>query len=556
MVILGNQTMSVPNVEVADLAITKSHSGNFWVGSNGFYTLNITNNGPSSTSGTVTVTDTLPTGLTYVSGTGTGWSCSATGQVVTCTRSTAMTKGESSAITLTVSVAAAAAPSVTNTATVTSGVFDNVSANNTASDATAVTASGSGNKPLYLYDGGSSPARKLSRTPMTVDAGSYVTIARGSNTVTWTLSPVLASAVKISSGNIPVELMLATNSSSSRTYTIPITLKCGTNTVASETTQTAVLSSTVTHFSFTLPLASDYTCPAGSALSLDITNTMTGLWGARDVRVYPAPSTGNYSYVNLMSQNVIKVDSVSFYDAAYPSGTQITSAAPGQKIYVRATVSDPFGAYDITGATIAMMNPSDAVVSPTPAAMMQTSYTDAASKIYEYPFTLPTGAGALGDWTARIIADEGTEGTVGDKGTSSITVSLAEVSILKSADKTTAVSGDVITYSILITNTGNGPATSVSIDDTLSPYIQWGLSSYSGAAFNISQGTTPSGLTLGTPVYSKDNGTTWTYTPVSEGGGAPVGYDGNVTGFRLPLTGTMNPSGASCTINYKVRTKD
>jgi MSHA biogenesis protein MshQ len=128
MVILANQTMSVPNVPVADLAITKSDSGNFLVGSNGFYTLNITNNGPSSTSGTVTVSDTLPTGLVYVSGTGTGWSCSAVGQVVTCTRATAMTSGESSSIVLTVSVGGGAVPSVTNTVTVTSGAFDNVSA--------------------------------------------------------------------------------------------------------------------------------------------------------------------------------------------------------------------------------------------------------------------------------------------------------------------------------------------------------------------------------------------------------------------------------------------
>jgi uncharacterized repeat protein (TIGR01451 family) len=139
MVILANQTMSLPNVPVADLAITKSHSGNFSAGTNGVFTLNVTNNGPSSTSGTIKVTDTLPTGLTYISATGTGWTCSAAGQVVTCTNPTILASGASApAITLTVSVGAAAYPSVTNTATVSSGAFDNISSNNTASNVVAV----------------------------------------------------------------------------------------------------------------------------------------------------------------------------------------------------------------------------------------------------------------------------------------------------------------------------------------------------------------------------------------------------------------------------------
>jgi uncharacterized repeat protein (TIGR01451 family) len=139
LVILANQTMSIANVPVADLAITKSHTGNFTVGINGVYTLNVTNNGPSPTTGTITVTDTLPTGLTYVSATGTGWTCGAVGQVVTCTRPSPLNSGVAApAITLTVSVAMAASPSVTNTATVSSGAFDNIAANNTASDVTTV----------------------------------------------------------------------------------------------------------------------------------------------------------------------------------------------------------------------------------------------------------------------------------------------------------------------------------------------------------------------------------------------------------------------------------
>jgi len=132
LVILMNQTMSIPNVPVADLSLTKSHVGDFTVNTNGVYTLDVTNNGPNDATGTITVTDTLPAGLTYVTAVGTGWTCGAVGQAVTCTRPGPLANGASApAITLTVSVGAAALPGVTNTVSVTSGAFDNVVGNST-----------------------------------------------------------------------------------------------------------------------------------------------------------------------------------------------------------------------------------------------------------------------------------------------------------------------------------------------------------------------------------------------------------------------------------------
>lgn len=68
----------------ADLAVTKTHTGDFAVGSNGTYIVTVTNNGPSAAN-PVTVVDTLPTGLSFVSMAGTGFTCAAVAQVVTCT---------------------------------------------------------------------------------------------------------------------------------------------------------------------------------------------------------------------------------------------------------------------------------------------------------------------------------------------------------------------------------------------------------------------------------------------------------------------------------------
>src|SRR5688572_32344696 len=46
--------------------------------------------------GPMTLTDTLPAGLTYVSGTGSGWSCSAAEQTVTCGKDRKSTRLNSS----------------------------------------------------------------------------------------------------------------------------------------------------------------------------------------------------------------------------------------------------------------------------------------------------------------------------------------------------------------------------------------------------------------------------------------------------------------------------
>ena len=60
----------------AVLTIASTHTGSFVQGQSGAtYTLALKNSGSASTSGTVTVTDTLPAGLTATSIAGTGWIC-------------------------------------------------------------------------------------------------------------------------------------------------------------------------------------------------------------------------------------------------------------------------------------------------------------------------------------------------------------------------------------------------------------------------------------------------------------------------------------------------
>lgn len=119
-----------------DLSIVKMASpANFIAGMEGIYTLTVSNDteaGP--TTGTISITDNLPNGLTFVSGsTADGWSCSAAGQAVTCMTNTVIPTGGSSEVMLTVMANNMASGSVMNTATVSTPGESNTG-NNTSNE--------------------------------------------------------------------------------------------------------------------------------------------------------------------------------------------------------------------------------------------------------------------------------------------------------------------------------------------------------------------------------------------------------------------------------------
>jgi len=131
----GSATTSI--IAAPDLTITKSHSGFFVQGQGGAtYVITVKNAGTAPTSGTVTVTDSVPAGMTATAMSGTGWSCDLPS--TTCTRSDVLAVAASyPPITLTVNVATNAAPVVTNSATV-SGGGELITTNDTADDVTTI----------------------------------------------------------------------------------------------------------------------------------------------------------------------------------------------------------------------------------------------------------------------------------------------------------------------------------------------------------------------------------------------------------------------------------
>lgn len=102
------------------LTIRKSHSGNLSAGQSGaLYTVVVSNQaGAGTTSGLVTVAETVPAGLTLVSMAGAGWICGG----VTCSRTDSLSAaGSWPPITVTVNVATNSPPQFTNQVAVSGG---------------------------------------------------------------------------------------------------------------------------------------------------------------------------------------------------------------------------------------------------------------------------------------------------------------------------------------------------------------------------------------------------------------------------------------------------
>ena len=116
-----NPTPTAPVARTApDLTITKSHSSEPGAGSQYSYTITVKNVGGSTMNGTITVTDKLPEGMSFASGVGTGWVCSAVTGGASCTNTNAggLAAGASSVITLNVNTTALMFPDQFNLATV------------------------------------------------------------------------------------------------------------------------------------------------------------------------------------------------------------------------------------------------------------------------------------------------------------------------------------------------------------------------------------------------------------------------------------------------------
>lgn len=365
-----------------------------------------------------------------------------------------------------------------------------------------------GPKPLYLHDN-----LDLDRTPA---GGTEPAVGIADDaTETWTLNPASVGQIIIdgSSGTIPVTLNVRNSSPALIWHFITVTLSYAggsTGTIGSVSPGWRQFDDTVETVQYDVPIAGNITLNPNTAIVLSVYNNT---WNSTDqFEIWPYADIGGtdaWSQVALESDSVINVDSVTFFDQPYPAGSPIATAFPGTTVYVRSVISDPFGSYDITGATVDLVD-SEGSIQADDAAMTQIADPGVDTKTYEYAYTFPAG-GPIDNWTATVTGIEGTEGAVTHSGTAVIAINPvtgADLSITKfHADDFFLNQNGAFTISV----SNHGPldqTADIVVTDTIP----------AGMTYQTSSGTGWTADTSGLPTV------VWTY-PASPGSPVTAGTD-------------------------------
>ena len=192
---------------------------------------------------------------------------------------------------------------------------------------------------------------------------------------------------------------------------ITAVLKHGTTTFATMTNP--IYNSLDGTINWITAIASGATLPAGQAVELEIIVNETGYLFEILYDSDTAPSK-----VDLETTTVISVDAFEIYNAPYAGGNVIAGATNGDVVYVRVTVSDPFGTYDITGLDLEITDPSSNTAFLNLGAAEEVN-SSGCTKTYEYVWMTPN---IQGQFDLKAIVHEGFENTIVDSATTSIII--------------------------------------------------------------------------------------------------------------------------------------
>lgn len=222
----------------------------------------------------------------------------------------------------------------------------------------------SGNKPLYLSNS------TLSRLIPTTDSER---LFNHGDSLTWSISPVLQSSLTLSAGDIRTNLAVEGYRTGARETQLDLTLYYNDNTGSNP--NVTIATGTIAYANYRintiydktadLNLPADQTIPAGSSIYLQVNNisdnNTANQWGQIEIHDL---NGSFYSQVILNSATVINVDHIYVWDQAFQDGNSdfvddsgaqiISSSQPDTQLSIRAEISDPFGAFDITDATISI----------------------------------------------------------------------------------------------------------------------------------------------------------------------------------------------------------
>jgi uncharacterized repeat protein (TIGR01451 family) len=438
-----------------------------------------------------------------------------------------------------------------------------------------------GNKPLYIRQN-----NKLTRIKPTSTA--FISIPdQGQNT--WVIDPSFQQEFRFSATEVNTYLFLQNSfTQGSWNHTLDLTLLLNGSPISVTENNTITVPSQglagdnvgLFNFSFTIPTGQVF--QPGDALSLRINNDSD--YAIDSLHVYstdPNPSNSDTvspnSLISLPAETVINVDQISIIDSE--SSQPITESFQSQDISIEATVSDPFGSFDITSTLISIKD-SQGTVLVNQQNMSLLTDSGVATKTFSYAYSVPDDA-EIGDWVITVTSKEGSENEIDHSSQSilKIITKLPNISVEKFVEVfsdpiigvnsvnnfSKALPGAILTYTISAQNTGPGIAenNSVWISDAIpnkthmlikdfddidgqGPVIEQPVNPNSGLSYQfISLDSDSDSIE-----FSNNNGDDFEYDPMPNSDGV----DKNITHFRVNPTGSFQaPVAGESTNQFSIK---
>ena len=420
----------------ANLGLAKGGSPDpVLLGSDLTYTLTVTNKGPSTGTG-VSLIDTLPAGVSFVSSVPSQGNCSGT-STVTCGLGT-LSSGDSATVTIVVTPNSTG--DITNTASVTGNEGDPGIGDNTASEVNTV------NMAADL-----SVTKTDSSDPVLVGSNLTYTV-----TVT-NKGPSTANEVTLTD-TLPgtVTLTLATPSQGNCIGTNIITCDLGTLVSGDNATVTIIVTTNSTgNITNTASMTSGLSDPQVSDNSASQSTIVT------------VPSVAGLSVIKSDTPDPVFVGNALVYTVTVANsgpqqatGVVLTDILPANVTFSSAlatqgSCSQESGTVICNLGDISNLSSADATITVTPtAAAGDTTITNSAS------VTSGVGDPSTGDNTDS---------------QSTVVLPLADLSVTKADSPDPAPAGGLLTYDLVVTNRGPSRATDVVLTDALPANVTYGL---------------------------------------------------------------------------------
>ena len=435
---------------VADLVVTKSDSPDpALVGQPLTYTVGVQNSGPS-TATSVSLSDTLPAGVSFVSATPSqGSPCNHSAGTVTCALGT-IANGASASVQI--NVTPQSTGSITNSATASSAVSDPNSANNTASAATTVNPAA--NLALTKSD---SPDPVLQGSELTYTLG--VTNNGPSSASSVVITDTLPSGVTYNSG-------LASQGSCVNTSG---TVTCSLGTIANGASATATIKVTppstgsITNQASVTSAVSDPVAANNTASAVTTVDPVADLAITKTDSPDPVSSGQQLTYTLAVHNN----------GPSGAAGVTVTDTLPAGVTYNSATPSQ--GSCNLASGTVTCSLGSVANGGNASVSLVVT----------------PTTSSSLTN-TANVSATTADPALVNNSSTATTTVDpVADLTLSKTDTPDPVLSGHQLTYTLAVHNNGPASAPGVSLSDSLPSGVTFvsATASPSGSCF-------PSGSTV------------------------------------------------------------